>query len=451
MVKNMKKALVLLVFSFLTILSSVSLARVELETDIEALLEDNQRQLNNARSWLRSHDEVYKGGNCVKPYVSKTITETSCDSSKEKLAMARCAGPAGCRVIANMFANELEHEAKQFLLSRTCIAAVNELSDQEESTDLEKIMDIGVDMADSLSTLGLRSKYKPVKWISAIVKGGVGVLSFMEFKSCLDEVKSQSSCSDVSSIKWEAIETEDFLKCNRYVEQVSDAQRQISSLEVKLEPIRLVRGYYRNLARKNSDAAIDKWESPSSGKQRSLRNIIRGVEYFKINELGLKNVSYNTAQVLADTTGKQRKGRAENWLVSIDLNKSYGTWKISYIKGISKNGSVPKQSKSKRNAPVNVVKRYFNALNRADVNGAIAKWMPLSSNKKKHRLRGIIENIQWFKINKAELIILDDETSKVFVDVTGKQKRRSPERWTGSIKLEKHDGEWKISELNLTK
>ena len=440
----------ILVFSFLIVLSSVSLAAVELETDIKAQLEDAQRLSNNASSWLRNHDEVYQGGSCIKPYINKIVTETSCDSSKKKLAMASCAGPAGCRVIANMFANELDHEAKQFLLSQTCIAAVNELSDKEESTDLEKIMDIGVDVADSLSTLGLRSKYKPVKWISALVKGGVGVLSFLEFKSCLDDVKSQNSCSDVSSIKWEAVETEDFWKCNRYVKQVSDAQRQISSLEVKLEPVRLVRGYYRNLNENDSYAAIDKWESPSSGKKRSLRGIIGGIEYFKINELGLKNFSYDTAQVLANTTGKQRKGRTQNWLVSIDLNKSYGTWKISYIKGISKNGSVPKQSKSKRNAPVNIVQQYFNALDKAYINDAIDKWMPLSSGKER-RLRGIIKDVQWFRINEAKLINLDYDTSKVFVDVTGKQKQRSKERWTGSIKLEKLRGEWKISEMNLAK
>ena len=441
--------LTLFLFSLLTVFSSVSLAEVKLETDIEAQLKDNQRRLNNAQAWLRNHGELYQDGNCVKPF-SQTVTENSCDSSKEKLALALCAGPAGCRVIANMFANELDHEAKQFLLSQTCIAAVNELSGKEKSSDLDKIMDIGVNVIDSLSTLGLRSKNQYIKGISAVLKGGVAFASFWEFKSCLDKSKSQNSCSDVSSIKWEAVETEGFGKCNRYVEQVSDTQRQISSLEMKREPIKLVRDYYRDLTRNDAYAAIDKWESPSPGKKRSLRGVINGIEYFTINELGLKDFGYNTARVLADTTGKQRKGKAENWLVSIDLNKSYGTWKISYIKGISKNGSVPKQPARKRDAPVKVVRWYFKALDRADVSDAINKWKPLSSYKE-HRLRGIIEGIEWFRVNDAHLITLDGDTSRVFVDITGKQKRRSSERWTGSIELEKHYGKWKISEMNLNK
>ena len=46
---------------------------------------------------------------------------------------------------------------------------------------------------------------------------------------------------------------------------------------------------------------------------------------------------------------------------------------------------------------------------------------------------------------------LDDNTSKVFVDVTGKQKASGSERWTGSIELEKISGEWKISGISLAK
>ena len=113
--------------------------------------------------------------------------------------------------------------------------------------------------------------------------------------------------------------------------------------------------------------------------------------------------------------------------------------------------SADQKSVDKADAPpVKVVREYYDALNRADANAAIKKWKPLSSAQER-RLLNIIKGIEWFRVNDAYLMSLDDNTSKVFVDVTGKQKASGSERWTGSIELEKISGEWKISGISLAK
>jgi hypothetical protein len=59
--------------------------------------------------------------------------------------------------------------------------------------------------------------------------------------------------------------------------------------------------------------------------------------------------------------------------------------------------------------------------------------------------------IEWFRIDDIQLIEVDASAAHVAVVVTGKRRNQSPERWGGTITLEKRAGMWKIVTMPLTK
>jgi hypothetical protein len=435
----------LILFSY-----TICLSAVELATDIKAQLKDSQERSRDAQSWLRNHDEIYQGGSCVKPYVSKTTTSTVCNSSEKKeTAIALCAARAGgCNFVADKLGEQLDSATARFLSSQACSATVAKVSG--DSYGFEQMLEtFAIDAVDATADSLMESDSKLFQILGTLGKGALLVKAAAEFSKCIDSIELQVTCSDVSSVKWERSETEDFHKCNKYVEQLSEIEKEIPILEGKLSLVKLVESYYIDLNRGDARSAFSKWDSQSLEKNSGfLTRVIEGIEYFKINELGLESIEYDTAKVLVNTTGKQRKRSAEDWLVSVSLHKLDTEWKIFEIKGIKKNGVVPKQPDGERKAPESTVRQYFSALDKANTNIALSMWKSLSTAQKR-RLKTIIDGIEQFHINEAQLITLDSDTSRVFVDVTGKQKGRSSERWTGSIMLELLGEEWKISEMNL--
>ncbi len=101
-----------------------------------------------------------------------------------------------------------------------------------------------------------------------------------------------------------------------------------------------------------------------------------------------------------------------------------------------------------RQAAVNVVHSYYEALNRNDADSALSKRIGV---KKPQKVRNLIRYIDWFRINKVSLNSFSSNYATVSIDVTGKQKTRRPERWVGTIDLEKVGGEWKITKLKLSR
>jgi len=100
----------------------------------------------------------------------------------------------------------------------------------------------------------------------------------------------------------------------------------------------------------------------------------------------------------------------------------------------------------RRQAPVNVVRSYYEDLNRNNASSALSKRIGV---KNKRKVRNIIRGIDWFRVNSVKLNSFSSSYATVSVDVTGKQKTGRPERWVGTIDLENVGGEWKISRMNF--
>jgi hypothetical protein len=67
------------------------------------------------------------------------------------------------------------------------------------------------------------------------------------------------------------------------------------------------------------------------------------------------------------------------------------------------------------------------------------------------RLQDMAQFIEWFRIEDIQLIDVDASAAHVAVVVTGKRRDQRPERWGGTIDLEKRAGVWKIVTMPLTK
>jgi len=114
------------------------------------------------------------------------------------------------------------------------------------------------------------------------------------------------------------------------------------------------------------------------------------------------------------------------------------------------NASPPAYTIASNQAPVNLVRAYYQDLDHNRASAAIDKRKPSLSARTKDNLRSIIEGVEWFKVNRLSLERSNSSTAIVATDVSGKQRGRQPERWTGTIELKRYYGDWRIEHLNLT-
>jgi hypothetical protein len=63
----------------------------------------------------------------------------------------------------------------------------------------------------------------------------------------------------------------------------------------------------------------------------------------------------------------------------------------------------------------------------------------------------MIQQTEWFRIEYIQLIDIDASAAYVAVVVTGKRRDQSPERWGGTVALEKRADVWKIITMPLIK
>lgn len=109
----------------------------------------------------------------------------------------------------------------------------------------------------------------------------------------------------------------------------------------------------------------------------------------------------------------------------------------------------PEETKKKlREQLVNFVRSYYAALDKRDVETALAKWENPPS-----KLTKMIENIEYFKVNEAKISNLETNTASVWIDVVGRIVGESTEqRWQGLVLLKTNpNGEWRIDKLKLFK
>jgi hypothetical protein len=96
--------------------------------------------------------------------------------------------------------------------------------------------------------------------------------------------------------------------------------------------------------------------------------------------------------------------------------------------------------------PDGVVRQYYAALNRHDVEGARGKWKTPPS-----RLQAVVQQVDWYRIEDMKLLRSEPSTAQVEVVITAKRLNQQPAQWRGTIELEKMAGLWKIATTHLTK
>lgn len=110
--------------------------------------------------------------------------------------------------------------------------------------------------------------------------------------------------------------------------------------------------------------------------------------------------------------------------------------KSEEISQIEKNESSPEQ----------VVRDYYNNLDKGQVDAALDKWN-FSSDSQERRIRGLADGVEWFKLNQMKLMSANSKSATVSAEVSGKKEGQASGRWSVTIDLEKISGEWKITNI----
>ena len=93
------------------------------------------------------------------------------------------------------------------------------------------------------------------------------------------------------------------------------------------KPLEFVRAYYDDINNGDVTSAIYKWKSPNKNQ---LTELIKQVQWIKINQIALINQNSTEAHLSIDVHGKTKKQSAqERWRGTITLEKINGEWKIS--------------------------------------------------------------------------------------------------------------------------
>jgi hypothetical protein len=90
---------------------------------------------------------------------------------------------------------------------------------------------------------------------------------------------------------------------------------------------------------------------------------------------------------------------------------------------------------------------YYEDLENNDVKSAGNKWAKSKAHNKS--FAKIVRNVQRASINEIERERCTRSRATVFINVTVKSYRRSPEDWEGQVYLKSIRGRWKISSLDL--
>jgi hypothetical protein len=155
----------------------------------------------------------------------------------------------------------------------------------------------------------------------------------------------------------------------------------------------------------------------------------------------LPNVSQTTipAKSSPDTTTTQISS-------SSNAPKTQEESRTTLAKQNSNVDITPPHKKEKTITPVEFIRTYYEEINRGNTESAISKW--LFPNEEK--LRILIEDSEWVRINEVYLINQDAINAKLSLDVSGQSKNYSIEqRWKGTVELENVESEWKISRMRL--
>lgn len=97
-------------------------------------------------------------------------------------------------------------------------------------------------------------------------------------------------------------------------------------------------------------------------------------------------------------------------------------------------------------SPTEVVRQYYADLTRHDVEAARGKWKTPPP-----RLQDMVQQVDWYRVEDIRLLQGETSAAQVEIVVTGKRLNQHPERWGGTVDVEKMTDAWKIVTMHLTK
>lgn len=200
--------------------------------DIEKNLKSSKKSKIDALIWLKMNNNVYQGGQCVKPYFGLPPKTACSPSERDKKAASMCAlVVGGCDSAASVIGNKLGSSTANYLTSQACSAYVSNL--KGDTYDIENMLGtFATDLADNFSDHLMDSDNGLVRLFGLIAKVGVVSKRVDEFKECVNYASFQ--CSEVYDT-WNEKPKELLSKCNARLGNKNYYSSQENMLEEKYD------------------------------------------------------------------------------------------------------------------------------------------------------------------------------------------------------------------------
>lgn len=215
-----------------------------------------------------------------------------------------------------------------------------------------------------------------------------------------------------------------------------------------------VDGYYGSLGRASCDTLAAMWVAAPP----RLCALIEDAAGFQVRDKRLVSMSAQEAMVFVAVEGATRGEQSKPWQGCLDLAWSGDDWKLvrqhaedsGPCAGDWSQTDAPSPTPDPgdgqdREAALSFADRYYAALNDSDYKAVASLWDP---GKRPGRLRGLVENVEWIRIDAKELVSLDADHAGVAVAVTGKAKDDATERsYRMYLELVRRGGDWKLVKM----
>jgi len=95
---------------------------------------------------------------------------------------------------------------------------------------------------------------------------------------------------------------------------------------------------------------------------------------------------------------------------------------------------------------IKFVDEYFKTLEKKNVSKAISMWE--ADEKKVNILTQAINNAEWYRLRRTELLSESGEEAEVLVELVSKEKRMQPQSWRIKVSLINHNKNWRITGMS---
>ncbi len=215
-----------------------------------------------------------------------------------------------------------------------------------------------------------------------------------------------------------------------------------------------VDSYYGSLGHVGCDSVAAMWVTPP-GRLCALVSLVEG---FSVKGKTVVALTAQEATVAVSVEGHNRGESIRPWQGCLDLSWTGNEWRLVRQHG-EQDGScigppAPRVTSQETGNSTSTSQdaagalafadAYYAALSRADYARVASMW---SDGAQPGRLRSLVENVEWMRLDRKQVVSLASDHASVAVDVTGKAKAAAVSNNRVYLDLVRQYGAWKLAQI----